>query len=105
MAADIHGLARGGARLGRHALLLTAAALAELEALDEGLVLDHFESFVRTQDYPVGGAFLITTAQLGPNLWIGNHPGASGRYEPLRPGRGDARYVNANLAVRPFTSW
>jgi Tfp pilus assembly protein PilF len=40
----------------------------------------------------LGDRFLVTTAQLGPNLWIGNHPGASGRYEPLRPNRGSARY-------------
>ena len=40
----------------------------------------------------LGDRFLITTAQLGPNLWIGNHPGASGRYEPLRPNRGSARF-------------
>jgi len=39
-----------------------------------------------------GDRFLVTTSQLGPNLWIGNHPGASGRYEPLRPNRGSARY-------------
>ncbi|HXZ84390.1 MAG TPA: tetratricopeptide repeat protein [Myxococcota bacterium] len=39
-----------------------------------------------------GDRFLVTTAQLGPNLWIGNHAGASGRYEPLRPNRGSARF-------------
>jgi Tfp pilus assembly protein PilF/4-amino-4-deoxy-L-arabinose transferase-like glycosyltransferase len=40
----------------------------------------------------VGGEFLLTTAQLGPNLWIGNHAGATGRYQPLKPGRGSARF-------------
>jgi hypothetical protein len=50
---------RQSARLGRHALLLTAAALAELEAIDEELIVDHFESFVRTQDYPVGVATVV----------------------------------------------
>jgi transposase-like protein len=50
---------RLSARLGRHALLLTASALAELGSLREGLVVDHFESFVRTQDYPVGVATLV----------------------------------------------
>jgi Flp pilus assembly protein TadD len=39
----------------------------------------------------VGGELHLTTAQLGPNFWIGNHEGASGFYEPLRYGRGDAR--------------
>jgi len=47
---------------------------------------------VGARNAALGGRFLLTTAQLGPNLWIGNHPGASGRYEPLRPGRGSARY-------------
>src|SRR5262247_2094116 len=50
---------RQSARLGRHALLLTASALAELDAIDERLVVDHFESFVRTQDYPVGVATVV----------------------------------------------
>lgn len=38
-----------------------------------------------------GDQFLITTSQLGPNLYIGNHPGADGRYQPLVPNRGDVR--------------
>ena len=50
---------RLSARLGRHALLLTATALAELGEIGEGLVADHFESFVRTQDYPVGVATVV----------------------------------------------
>jgi hypothetical protein len=50
---------RQSARLGRHALLLTALALSELDAVDERLVIDHFESFVRTQDYPVGVATVV----------------------------------------------
>ena len=53
---------RQSARLGRHALLLTAAALAEIEAIEEPLVIDHFESFVRTQDYPVGVATVVGKA-------------------------------------------
>ena len=40
----------------------------------------------------VGGEFHLTTSQLGPNFFIGNHEGATGVYQPLRPGRGDARY-------------
>lgn len=31
---------------------------------------------------------LATTANLGPNLWIGNRPGADGLYLPLVPGQG-----------------
>ncbi len=38
----------------------------------------------------VGGEFLISTSQLGPNFYIGNHPQASGTYESLVPERGDA---------------
>ena len=53
---------RQSARLGRHALLLMASALAELDAIDEGIVVDHFESFVRTQDYPVGVATVVGKA-------------------------------------------
>lgn len=41
------------------------------------------------RNYKVGGEFLITTSQAGTNFWIGNRPGADGRYAPLRPGRSD----------------
>lgn len=37
----------------------------------------------------IGGSFLITTSQFGPNFYIGNHAGATGCYVPLRPGRSD----------------
>jgi hypothetical protein len=50
---------RQSARLGRHALLLVASALSELAALSEELVADHFETFVGTQDYPVGVATVV----------------------------------------------
>lgn len=40
----------------------------------------------------VGGEFVVTTSQLGPNLYIGNHAGATGVYRPLSPGRGSARF-------------
>jgi len=56
---------RQSARLGRHALLLTASALVELDEVAEGLVVDHFESFVRTQDYPVGVATVV-----GKDSWF-----------------------------------
>lgn len=43
------------ARLGRHALLLQAEALAELDAtVDEPFVFDHFETFVFSQDDRLG---------------------------------------------------
>jgi len=49
--------ARLAARLGRHTLLLHARSLAFLRGrLDEPVVLDHFETFEFTQDYPFGVA-------------------------------------------------
>ena len=41
------------------------------------------------RNYQVGGEFLVSTSQLGPNFYIGNNPHASGTYEPLVPERGD----------------
>ncbi|MEK6643494.1 MAG: tetratricopeptide repeat protein, partial [Planctomycetota bacterium] len=40
----------------------------------------------------IGGSFLITTAQFGPNFYIGNHEHATGCSVPLRPGRDDPAY-------------
>ena len=42
---------------------------------------------VGLRNQAVGGEFLITTSQAGPNFFIGNHEGATGRYLPLRPDR------------------
>src|SRR5262245_10575304 len=51
---------RLAARLGRHAMLLLARALFELEGrVEEPFVLDHFETFEFTQDYPFGVATLV----------------------------------------------
>jgi len=44
----------------------------------------------------VGGELQVTTSQLGPNLYIGNHEGATGSYIPLRPGRGDASFERSD---------
>jgi tetratricopeptide (TPR) repeat protein len=46
---------------------------------------------VGLRNLSVGGEFHLTTAQLGPNLYIGNHAGASGTYDPLVEGHGSAR--------------
>jgi tetratricopeptide (TPR) repeat protein/4-amino-4-deoxy-L-arabinose transferase-like glycosyltransferase len=40
----------------------------------------------------VGGGFVLTTSQFGPNLYIGNNPRADGTYMPLRLGRGAPEY-------------
>jgi 4-amino-4-deoxy-L-arabinose transferase-like glycosyltransferase/Flp pilus assembly protein TadD len=44
---------------------------------------------VAVRNYVVGGELILTTAQFGPNFYIGNRSGATGRYEPLRALRGD----------------
>ncbi|HXT61609.1 MAG TPA: tetratricopeptide repeat protein [Pyrinomonadaceae bacterium] len=47
---------------------------------------------VALRNYYVGGEFVISTSQLGPNLYIGNHAGARGSYEPLVPDHGNAEF-------------
>jgi len=47
----------------------------------------------------VGGEFLISTSQFGPNFYIGNHVGATGGYEPLVPGRGNAAFERADATA------
>jgi tetratricopeptide (TPR) repeat protein len=51
------------------------------------------------RNYYVGGQFLLTTSQMGPNFYIGNHVGASGLYEPLRPGRGDPMFESLDARL------
>jgi tetratricopeptide (TPR) repeat protein len=46
----------------------------------------------------VGGEFHLTTAQSGPNFFVGNQPRADGTYVPLRPGRGSPEYEQADAA-------
>lgn len=57
------------------------AALALLLGL--GVVLGP----VALRNRLVGGEFALTTAQFGPNFYMGNHAGATGLYTGLRPGR------------------
>jgi tetratricopeptide (TPR) repeat protein len=45
---------------------------------------------VALRNWIVGGELHLTTAQLGPNLYIGNHAGADGMYQPLVQGHGSA---------------
>jgi len=58
-----------------------------------------------------GGGFHLTTAQFGPNFYIGNHAGASGTYEALTVGHGsaadereDATRLAEQSAGRPLTA-
>ena len=47
----------------------------------------------------VGGEFHLTTAQFGPNFYIGNNPKSDGTYVPLREGRGAAEYEQADATA------
>jgi 4-amino-4-deoxy-L-arabinose transferase-like glycosyltransferase len=53
---------------------------------------------VGLRNQAIGGTFLPTTAQFGPNFYIGNNPQASGLYQPLRPWRGAAEYERQDAA-------
>ena len=64
--------------------------LARAGALALGLALVLVPAAAR--NLAVGGEFLLTTAQFGPNVYIGNNPDADGTYRPLVPGRGDPRF-------------
>ena len=56
---------RLSARLGRHSLLLQALALEHLGTIDEPVVLDHFETFVYSQDDRLGIA-----TPIGQRSWF-----------------------------------
>lgn len=47
---------------------------------------------VVARNFAVSGEVHLTTSQFGPNLYIGNHQGATGTYMPLRRGRGNVRF-------------
>ena len=47
---------------------------------------------VAIRNYHLGGELFLSTSQLGPNLYIGNHANASGTYEPLVPEHGNAEF-------------
>ena len=58
----------------------------------------------------VGGEFVLTTAQMGPNFYIGNNPDATGRYRPLVKGhetpefeQDDARRLAEQDVGHPLT--
>ena len=99
------GLALGALLLTReHALVFVAVVLgwlavsarrrrdglARAGALVLGLALVILP--VAARNAAVGGGFVLTTAQFGPNFYIGNNPAADGTYRPLVFGRGDPRF-------------
>jgi tetratricopeptide (TPR) repeat protein len=47
---------------------------------------------VVVRNHFVGGGVYLTTAQFGPNFYIGNNPRSDGTYMPLRFGRGAPEY-------------
>jgi len=81
-------VSRISARLGRHAILLHAESLKAMHGkLGEPVVLDHFETFEFTQDYPFG----VATA-VGSRSWFvyGLDPaphGRTGRRSPAQQKR------------------
>jgi tetratricopeptide (TPR) repeat protein len=64
--------------------------LAWAAGLTAGLLAVVLPVAIRNQI--VGSEFMVSTAQLGPNLYIGNHTGSGGVYQPLVPDRGNAGY-------------
>jgi 4-amino-4-deoxy-L-arabinose transferase-like glycosyltransferase len=65
---------------------------------------------VGARNYAVGRTFALTTAQLGPNFYMGNNAEATGLYVPLIPGRhtplyeaGDAELLAERALGRPLT--
>jgi len=71
-----------GTRLGWSALFLVGLCLVLL--------------LVGLRNLKASGQFVLTTAQMGPNFYIGNNPNATGIYAPLRPGRGDPQFERAD---------
>jgi tetratricopeptide (TPR) repeat protein len=59
-----------------------------------GLCLVFFP--VTLRNYVVGGEFVLTTSQLGPNFYIGNNRAATGFYEPLVEGHSDWKFERSD---------
>ena len=79
----------------RDAAVRTRAAWIALFAVTGFLVLLP----VGLRNRHVGGEFVLSTSQLGPNFYIGNNPNASGSYESLVPGRGDPIFERADATA------
>jgi tetratricopeptide (TPR) repeat protein len=118
------GLAAGGLTLTRENAVVLAAVIV-LWALARGprppvRRVAHAGAFllgvtiviapVAARNAYVGGELHLTTSQFGPNLFIGNNPGADGTYMALRAGRGapeyerqDATELAERASGRPLT--
>jgi len=73
-------VARGASNRRPQAVLATVLAMAVVLAP------------VAIRNLVVGGEVHLTTFQLGPNFYIGNHQDATGTYVPLRPERGSFEF-------------
>jgi tetratricopeptide (TPR) repeat protein len=84
---DLHPV--GNSRLSLTAALIVGLAIVVLPVGFRNLI--------------AGGEFHLTTAQAGPNFFIGNNEHADGSYVPLRAGRGSPEYERVDateLAAR-----
>jgi tetratricopeptide (TPR) repeat protein len=77
-----------------HAASRRGLRLASATAVLIGLVLTLLP--VAARNRYVGGEWHLTTAQLGPNFYIGNNPHATGTYNGLREGREDPAFERAD---------
>lgn len=84
-------MTRLSARIGRHALLLQALALLQLRDLDEPVNLDHFETFVFSQEDRLGIA-----TPVGQRSWF------SYGLDPAPHRRGGKRAANKRALRRPL---
>lgn len=82
---------RIAARIGRHALLLQALALENLQSLEEPVTLDHFETFVFSQEDRLGIA-----TPVGQKSWF------SYGLDPAPHRRGGKRSVRKRAPRRPL---
>ena len=82
---------RMAAKLGRHALLLQALALEHLEAIDEPVVVDHFETFVFSQEDR-----LAIATPVGQQSWF------SYGIDPAPHRRGGQRSARKKVLKRPL---
>lgn len=77
-------------RVGLWRSVLKRVRARHAAAFVAGLALVLMPAAIR--NYAVGGEFVLTTSQAGPNFYIGNNPSANGMYAPLRPGRSNTPY-------------
>ena len=84
-------------RLGRHAILFQARCTAQLPALAEAVVHDHFEGFIGRQDRAIGiGTAVGAVSRYVYDVDPAPHPGSGRRPDRNKKGQTPAR------AIRPY---